>query len=481
MTTNCFKIFFIFSYLILSLVSINNYQNEVNFYKIYLLNHEVGYEKSKIEKIGNKRIKYEVHSKILLKRNTSKVSIEKIQTFIESNEGEPIEFLFIKKEGQVSKEIKGKINKNFLLISNDNKKIKIPLEKNFFFCYGLQMFIENNIKKNLKKFTYSFYSQEFERIIKVDNIILEKEKEFVKIKSIHSIDPNIPLFEKRDLSGNLIEIEIPKLNIKKVLTLDNASEKNKDFLDFHSLSSIKTNRMEKGFSIDISQILYKIEFDNEIKIAEDDRQKIMKKDKNQLLLLVKRNDFYRRNIFSFEKRKLEEDYLKDNKYIKIHSPSVKIVLKNFKRDKNNSWELVEDIHQWIQRNIKIKSLNLGFASVPEILATREGDCSEYSVLFMGLLRACGIPAKICYGLVYEESAFYFHFWVELHLGNWIPFDPIGSDGMIDVGYVKLGDDSLNEITEAELGILLSSYLNVKRIEIINFGNKENKKRAGFNQ
>jgi len=64
-------------------------------------------------------------------------------------------------------------------------------------------------------------------------------------------------------------------------------------------------------------------------------------------------------------------------------------------------------------------------SVPDaltVLETKVGDCNEHAVLLTAFLRAAGIPARECVGIVYTDHRFFYHAWTEAYLGHWISMD-----------------------------------------------------------
>lgn len=72
---------------------------------------------------------------------------------------------------------------------------------------------------------------------------------------------------------------------------------------------------------------------------------------------------------------------------------------------------------------------LGYASASRALATRSGDCTEFSVLLAAAARAQGIPTRIASGLVYaarfsgKKDVFSPHTWVQAWTGErWESFD-----------------------------------------------------------
>lgn len=78
-------------------------------------------------------------------------------------------------------------------------------------------------------------------------------------------------------------------------------------------------------------------------------------------------------------------------------------------------------------------------SVPtalEVLESKRGDCNEHAVLFTGLARAAGIPARVAAGVVYLDEAFYYHAWSEVWLGQWVAVDPTFQQFPADATHVK---------------------------------------------
>jgi hypothetical protein len=60
----------------------------------------------------------------------------------------------------------------------------------------------------------------------------------------------------------------------------------------------------------------------------------------------------------------------------------------------------------------------------------EGDCGQYSALFIGICRCAGIPARQQSGLVIESGNFGYHVWSEVYLPatGWVPMDATLPDG-----------------------------------------------------
>ena len=101
-------------------------------------------------------------------------------------------------------------------------------------------------------------------------------------------------------------------------------------------------------------------------------------------------------------------------------------------------------------------------SALEVLKTGVGDCNEHATLLTALLRACGIPARLCVGLVYSRGKFFYHAWVESYLGTWISMDPTLNQMPADATHLKLVQGGLDRQAEiigliGRLGLKVIDY------------------------
>jgi hypothetical protein len=106
----------------------------------------------------------------------------------------------------------------------------------------------------------------------------------------------------------------------------------------------------------------------------------------------------------------------------------------------------EKLLEWVYTNIE-KMPVITVPSAEEVLKTRVGDCNEHAVLLTALLRASGIPARVCVGLVYARSMFLYHAWCEIYLGEWISADPTLNQIPADVSHIKLVKGGLESQVE----------------------------------
>lgn len=98
---------------------------------------------------------------------------------------------------------------------------------------------------------------------------------------------------------------------------------------------------------------------------------------------------------------------------------------------------------WVYENIK-KVPTFSFPTALETLKNKVGDCNEHAVLVAALLRAIGIPSRICVGLLYNNGKFFYHAWNEVYLDNWIPVDATLNQVPVDAGHIPLFYGNINK-------------------------------------
>jgi len=84
----------------------------------------------------------------------------------------------------------------------------------------------------------------------------------------------------------------------------------------------------------------------------------------------------------------------------------------------------------------------GLPNAARTLASRSGDCSDVTVLFVALARAAGIPARPVAGLLSRGGRFYYHAWAEVYLGTWVSVDPLLGQLPADAARVRLIEGGL---------------------------------------
>lgn len=101
---------------------------------------------------------------------------------------------------------------------------------------------------------------------------------------------------------------------------------------------------------------------------------------------------------------------------------------------------------WVFQHVEKRPV-LSLPSATDVLRSRIGDCNEHAVLLTALLRAAGIPARECVGLVYARDRFFYHAWTEAYLGRWISMDATLNQMPTDATHIKLVEGGLDRQTD----------------------------------
>lgn len=124
-------------------------------------------------------------------------------------------------------------------------------------------------------------------------------------------------------------------------------------------------------------------------------------------------------------------------FVQSDEPAIKALAAQIVGDERNAYAAAKKINAWVYRNIR-KVGTAALSNASEVLKTREGDCTEHTVLFVALARAAGIPAREVAGLTAIErgEGLYYHAWPEVWVGEWVAMDPTLGQDLADATHVK---------------------------------------------
>ncbi|MCG6878125.1 MAG: transglutaminase-like domain-containing protein [Deltaproteobacteria bacterium] len=130
-------------------------------------------------------------------------------------------------------------------------------------------------------------------------------------------------------------------------------------------------------------------------------------------------------------------------------------------DEEDKRSVAQKLMAWVYENVEKRPV----VSVPDaltVLETKVGDCNEHAVLLTALLRAAGIPARECVGIVYSDNRFFYHAWTEAWLGRWISMDATLNQMPVDATHIKLVHGGLDR--QAGLMALMGKL----KLEIVDY-------------
>ena len=128
----------------------------------------------------------------------------------------------------------------------------------------------------------------------------------------------------------------------------------------------------------------------------------------------------------------------------LPSPKLIAKAKEIVGDETDSLAASTKLSKWVHENMH-STFSARLTNAIEVLEHLEGDCTEHSILFIGLARAAGLPAREVAGVVYVEGVkpgFYFHQWAKVWVGKWIDVDPTFDQPLVDATHIKLAEGDL---------------------------------------
>lgn len=161
-----------------------------------------------------------------------------------------------------------------------------------------------------------------------------------------------------------------------------------------------------------------------------------------------------------------EQYLTSTVFVEADHPDIQAQALRILGGETNAWRASKKLCRWVYTSIDEKGLSGGYSSSLTTLKTLSGDCTEHTVLLIALARSVGIPARICAGLVFAKDAFYYHFWPEVYVGEWVQMDPTFGQVVADANHILLQGGMLESGTMVEYTEGVFRTMNQLEIDIV---------------
>jgi len=139
-------------------------------------------------------------------------------------------------------------------------------------------------------------------------------------------------------------------------------------------------------------------------------------------------------------------YLASTLFVQADRPEIREQALSIVGNEKNSLKVARRLMQWMHANIEQRAVP-SLPSAVEVLQNRVGDCNEFTVLYVALARALGLPARANAGLVYLGRRFYYHAWPEVYAGRWISLDPAFGQMPADATHIRIVTGGLEKQME----------------------------------
>lgn len=155
---------------------------------------------------------------------------------------------------------------------------------------------------------------------------------------------------------------------------------------------------------------------------ESPSQTVVSKDRETLVLEIKRPALPKPASFPVLPTEKNREYLEPNAYIQSDEFQLRDLVRDLIAGEKDLFQAVLKLERWVSDNM---TFDLGIALAPssEIFQNRRGTCVGYATLLAAMARAAGIPSRVVLGYVYALGMFGGHAWTEVLIGDsWIPMD-----------------------------------------------------------
>ena len=161
--------------------------------------------------------------------------------------------------------------------------------------------------------------------------------------------------------------------------------------------------------------------------------------------------------------------LEPNSQIQSDDPVIKKLAAQVAADKDDTWKTAQAIERFVHQQVEEKNFSQAFASALEVAKSKQGDCTEHSVLLAAIARAHGIPARCAFGLVYSASlkGFAYHMWNEVWIDDrWVPLDGTLAYGGIGGAHIKLGHSNFKGVSPLASLMPVFQIMGQLKVEVI---------------
>ena len=221
--------------------------------------------------------------------------------------------------------------------------------------------------------------------------------------------------------------------------------------------------VDLGRSRQVDELKLELTNIGDFEVPASHRQAI-KKGKDHVVLTLKR-DFRLEKSTPLTKSD-SKGFLRATPRLQSEHKAVVAQAKEIVGDEEDTLEKARLLARWVYKTLK-KSYTANAERAIDVLDSKEGDCTEHSLLFVALARAAGVPAREVGGLAYvkqkDKPMMGWHAWAEVHDGHqWVSIDPTWDQVYVDGTHVKLSEGDKDQAWANIAGEVKIKVLDVKK-------------------
>jgi len=490
------KRFFSFGYIALLGQAIDGAQAEVPqglfseaWMEVRMFNAKVGYSHTTMRRDGDV-IHVRTETTMKINRAGANVEMSSIESSRETIDGKPLGFFSSLDLGNAPIRKKGIIENGKIRVTakqfGREKTNQYDFDPRGIMSWGLELLGRTHGTEKGTEYEAWLYSPEFGMDAPTKVSIESKGmEEFMLrgtptqgiklISTMHAKAGKVAIASWIDETGTPLRVTMQMAGIPIEMLAAEEDAAKADFtpadLFTQSLLTIETEIPSDANSV-IYQLLPKKDKQLDLQPEENDFQTVRSLSEGGVEVIVKRARHDALLQAKGHSGGLDFKYKKSNVMIDSDDPLVQRLSKRASRGSRNVFDLAHRLRHFVSHYVRVKNLEVGFATASEVARSREGDCSEHAVLLAAMGRASGLPSRVVAGLVYvpklkgKTNVMGYHLWTQFHLqGRWVDFDAALGESECAPTRIALMTASLEDSSLTELGLALLDYIGQVEIKV----------------
>jgi len=434
---------------------------EVQYLAVFMEGGKIGHAKH-IRTVEVGRITTSEQMDITISRGPISINAKTVETHIETSEGRPLGFEISENMGFMKKDVAGRISdggKMFItttqLGASEEKTAEYPAGA--LMSEGLRLL---EMKKGLKagtKYKTKVYSVSIQAGLDAEITVGEMENVDLlgRIVPLTKVDVMLTNADWSISSTSYVNSEliaektvapIMGMTLELIACSKEFALSENDVVDFLGKMFIESPVEFRNLNA-IRSIEYHLKPAEgaELSIPQTASQSVSKNSAGNTIVVVSPRTPKGGVNIPIKSRDAEvAESLKANEYIQSNDEKIISLARTAVGDTKDAAIAAARIEKFVNGYIAEKDLSVGYASASEVAVSRQGDCTEHAVLTAAMCQAAGIPARLCFGIVYADvfldrgNIFGGHAWTQVYIGReWIDLDATQAPGGFDAGHITL--------------------------------------------
>ena len=445
---------------------------EMEYFALFMAGKKVGHAiQSRVEADG--RVTTTEKVAITISRADIAVTTTTSETSIETTDGKPLGFEMEQDLSIMTMKITGTINEQGMVdmiiasMGTEQKKT-IEWPKDAVMAEALRLL---GLKKGLKEglsYSVKVFSSQLLQAIEAQIEIGPKEKIDLlgRVVTLTKVTTTLKLpgageivttnYVDDELKTQKVIMSVAGMQIEMVSCAKEFALGQNDVLDIINKTFLPSPQPldDVGSAKSISYYLSPTEPNNVLIIPSNDNQKVSKLKDNRLVVTVEPIALPSGTEFPYKgSDELILKALKPTRFLQSDNKQIIDLALRAVGNTKDAAEAVKRIESFVADYIDSRSLSVGYASAVEVAASKQGDCSEFSILAAAMCQAVGIPAQVVMGVAYVKefgnlkNCFGGHAWVQAYVGDkWVCIDASFKNADLrgyDAGHIALAQGNGN--------------------------------------